>query len=168
MANTARNRAPAQKPAPDPMKGFDVLRPFRMAANFISGSISGMLNGMAQWGARGFTVGAIGGALLGIMGGASFFGFVMMGMIGGAFAGIAFGAALGLLTGGFTHAARAQAREDSAQNQQTNLISRSNIIDRVNDSNVERILQQNQENERNQSYWQDRVSGGGPGHGRGF
>jgi hypothetical protein len=38
----------------------------------------------------------------------------------------------------------------------------------VNDSNVERILQQNQENERNESYWQDRVSQGMGGHGRGF
>jgi hypothetical protein len=157
--------------------GFQPLRPFKLAAKFVTGTLGGTLDGMSRWGSRGFTYGGIGGILFGIAnaGAVSFVGSVGIGVLGGALAGIAVGATLGALTGGFTRASRAQAREDAMD--RARQVKRSgglgvvhgDHIDRINDSNFDRQLQQNQELEYDRkTYWTDRVSQPGPDHGRGF
>jgi hypothetical protein len=174
-------QAPRQSQSPAPStEGFDLLRPFRMLWNFTAGTIGGALDGMARWGSRGAMAGGAIGLVYGIMnpvvysagqlvGGIGIVTGVGGGLLVGALAAIAFGGAIGALTGGFTRASRLQAREDAALVARAQTRARSGYtgpnLDRISDSNFDRQLQQNQENE---SYWRDHVTSQGQGHGRGF
>lgn len=166
----------AAKTVANEAKSFDVTRPFRMLHHFATGSFSGMLNGMARWCGRGGTAGFVGGVLFGIAnaGAISFIGAVGIGLLAGAGAGAVLGGALGLASGGATRASRAQASEDAKQRRHAPaqhhdaVTARTQYSGMAQDSNFERTLQQNQEFERNSTYWQDRVAGSSQGQGRGF
>jgi hypothetical protein len=163
------------------MEGFDLLRPFRTVWNFTAGTVGGMLNGMATWGSRGAIAGGAVGLFVGmaspvvytagvLTGGIGVVAGVMGGVIAGSLIAIAFGGVLGAVTGGFTRASRLQAREDAMLNARARArphyasAAEPSVAERVSDSNFDRQLQQNQENE---SYWRDQVSAQSHGHGRG-
>ena len=158
---------PRQKPAG---KGFhlDFMMPFRASYNFVVGTIGGALDGMAQWGQRGFKIGLASGVIMGIFGAPAalasltFLPMVMVCCVGGIAGGMAVGATAGALTGGLTRASRMEAREAALARRRTqsgsSIVTNGDLIDRINDSNFDRQLQQNQENAENRMDWRDRIS----------
>ena len=166
--------------------GHDPMKPARYAATFIKGALKDGLNDMAHYGRKGLWVGlglgiicaiamtslpfAVGGALIGLGGGA---------LGGGAY---------GFATGGFKAVGRTHRGEKYAED----LIQRKKIQTNVPNSRADYraaygtqrqrdaiITQQVQErrnefiedfNERNRgdNYWQDLVSSRSSDHGRGF
>ncbi|MBN8544480.1 MAG: hypothetical protein J0M34_09485 [Alphaproteobacteria bacterium] len=176
-ARPPQQPAPTQ-PRPKPAgKGFhlDFMMPFRATGNFIAGTIGGTLDGMSQWGNRGFKFGLASGVVMGIFGAPpllasmSFVGLVIGCTLAATVGGMALGAAAGALTGGFTRAERMERREAARARMRTatagpQAVSTGDAIDRINDSNFDRQLQQNAENA---TYWRDQVSGPSSGMGRG-
>ena len=177
-ARPAQQTAPAQPKAKPAGKGFhlDFIMPFRVSYNFVVGTIGGTLDGMAQWGNRGFKVGLASGVIMGIFGAPAalasltFLPMVLVCCAGGIAGGMALGATAGALTGGFTRASRMEAREAALARRRTqsgpSIVTNGDVIDRINDQNFDRQLQQNQENAENRSDWRDRVSDRSEGFGR--
>lgn len=155
--------------------GAQIMRPLRYAGNAIKGTVTGLLDGMANMGRKGFWAGVGLGIFAGIATGAVL-GTVLMFAVGGLVLGAGVGAAYGAVTGGYRNvslearrdkyanemAERQAARADrEARAQPVRIDHRENFARRQNAANYnfERQLQQERENERDYgTYWQDRMN----------
>jgi hypothetical protein len=165
---------------------MDMLRPVRRLGSAVNGTFGGFFDGMARYGNKGFWSGLGVGILAGIAGGG--IGYVMMFAVGGLAMGGALGATVGALKGGYDNVTRDNRRDKYADEVAERESARAAREARsqngrgrdhrayyekrrtVGNYNFERALQQNNENDRIQdTYWQDRVSGGqSNGNGRGY
>ena len=154
--------------------GTQVMRPLRYAGNVIKGTVTGLLDGMANTGRKGFWAGVGLGIFAGIATGAVA-GTVLMFAAGGLVLGAGAGAVYGAVTGGYRNVAlearrdkyshelaeRQAARADrEARAHPVHDDHRESFSRRKNTANYnfERQLQQERENDRDYgTYWQDRM-----------
>lgn len=178
---------PVTAPKSQGHAGADAMRPVRYTGSAIKGTVTGLLDGMANLGRKGFWAGIGLGIFVGFAMPGAFIGTVAMMAVGGFALGAAAGATVGAVTGGYRSVTR-EARRDKyatevaerqaaradreARTQPVTVDHRASYARRQGASNYnfERQLQQERENDRDYStYWQDRMDGQrSNGNGRGF
>ena len=168
--------------------GATIVRPFRYAGNLLKGTFTGGLDGMANWGRKGFWAGLGFGIFAGIAGGAVIATALPM-AIGGFALAAAAGTVIGAVRGGTGAVGREYrrdkyasevaerqearaAREARSHNAGYAVDHRESYRRRTGAANFnfERQLQQERENDRDYgTYWQDRMDASrSQSNGRGF
>lgn len=151
-------------------------RPLKYSWSLLKGGVSGVLNGMANFGRNGFFAGAGVGLLVGIASTGAILGTMALGAAIGMGVGAAAGAVIGTLSGAYKEVSLAQRRDkysDEVNERQRartardaeqppvvqtgpSWVERSGVQNRVANYNFERAQQQERENNQDfNRYWQD-------------